>query len=101
MANPIEIEQEAARVIPEGAFAYIASGADNEWMLHENRRAFDRYPIRPHYLSGPAGQDLRTTLLGQELSMPILTAPMSAHGLAHASAEIGTARAAPGRPGRR
>ncbi|MBX6374980.1 MAG: alpha-hydroxy-acid oxidizing protein [Acetobacteraceae bacterium] len=92
MANLLEIEEAASRIIPEGAFAYIASGADNEWTLHENRRAFDRYPIRPHYLSGPAGLDLRTTLLGQELSMPILTAPMGAHGLAHASAEVGTAR---------
>jgi isopentenyl diphosphate isomerase/L-lactate dehydrogenase-like FMN-dependent dehydrogenase len=88
----LELEQEAAEVIPPGAFAYIASGSDNQWTLHENRLAFDRHALRPHYLVGKPAPDLRTKLLGQEISMPIITAPMGAHGLAHVSAEEGTAR---------
>lgn len=92
IASLEDLEAEAAKVIPEGAFAYIASGADNEWTLRENRRAFDRRVLRPHYLVGKPAPDLRITLLGQELSVPIITAPMGAHGLAHVSAELGTAR---------
>jgi isopentenyl diphosphate isomerase/L-lactate dehydrogenase-like FMN-dependent dehydrogenase len=47
--------------------------------------------MRPHYLVGKDAPDLRTTLLGAQLSLPIITAPMGAHGLAHVSAEEGTA----------
>jgi lactate oxidase len=88
----IELEAEAAKVIPPGAFAYIASGSDNQWTLHENRLAFDRHALRPHYLVGKPAPDLRIRLLGQDLSLPIITAPMGAHGLAHVSAEEGTAK---------
>jgi isopentenyl diphosphate isomerase/L-lactate dehydrogenase-like FMN-dependent dehydrogenase len=79
-------------VLPWGSFAYIAAGSDNQWTLEENRRAFDRRLLQPQYLVGKNAADLRTTLLGEELSMPIITAPMGAHGLAHVSAEEGTAR---------
>lgn len=92
IANLNDLEQEAARLIPEGAFAFIANGSGNEWTLRENRRAFDRQVLRPHYLVGKPAPDLSTTILGQQLSMPILTAPMGAHGLAHVSAEVGTAK---------
>lgn len=92
IASLDDLEIEAAKVIPKGAFAYIAAGADNQWTLHENRRAFDRVVLRPHYLVGKPAPDLRTTLLGQSLSLPMITAPMGAHGLAHVSAEEGTAR---------
>jgi isopentenyl diphosphate isomerase/L-lactate dehydrogenase-like FMN-dependent dehydrogenase len=91
IANLNDLEQEASKVIPPGAFAYISAGADNQWTLHENRRAFDRHQMRPHYLVGKDAPDLRTTLLGAQLSLPIITAPMGAHGLAHVSAEEGTA----------
>ena len=92
IANLNDLEEEASKVLPRGAFAYIAAGSDNQWTLHENRRAFDRHVLRPQYLVGKDAPDLRTTLLGQQLSMPIITAPMGAHGLAHVSAEEGTAR---------
>jgi lactate oxidase len=92
IANLEDLEAQAAKVIPKGAFAYIAAGADGQWTLRENRRAFDRYALRPQYLVGKPAPDLRVTLLGQQLSMPVITAPMGAHGLAHASAEEGTAR---------
>jgi lactate oxidase len=92
VANLNDLEQEAAKIIPAGAFAYISAGSDNQWTLHENRRAFERHQLRPQYLVGKDAPDLRTTLLGAELSLPIITAPMGAHGLAHVSAEEGTAR---------
>ena len=92
IANLEDLEAQAAKVIPQGAFAYIAAGADGQWTLRENRRAFDRYALQPQYLVGKPAPDLKITLLGQELSLPIITAPMGAHGLAHVSAEEGTAR---------
>lgn len=92
IASLEDLEAEAQRIIDPGAFAYIASGADNQWTLRENRRAFARLAIRPQYLVGKGAPDLATTLFGSRLSMPVITAPMGAHGLAHRSAELGTAR---------
>jgi lactate oxidase len=92
VANLNDLEEEASEVLPAGTFAYIAAGSDSQWTLTENRRAFDRRVLRPHYLVGKPAPDLRTTILGQHLGMPIITAPMGAHGLAHVSAEEGTAR---------
>ena len=87
-----ELEARAAEVIPAGAFAFISSGADNQVTLRRNRKALDRIKLLPHYLVSKPAPDLSTTLLGHKLSMPIFTAPMGAHGLAHTSAELGSAK---------
>ena len=87
-----DLEALAADVIPAGAFAFIASGADNQVTLKSNRTELDRIRLLPRYLVNKPAPDLSTTLLGEKLSMPIITAPMGAHGLAHTSAELGSAR---------
>lgn len=87
-----DLEEEASKVIPAGAFAFIAAGADNQVTLKANRKQLDRIRLLPQYLVGKSAPDTSTTLLGEKLSMPIITAPMGAHGLAHTSAEIGSAR---------
>lgn len=92
--NLIEIEAQAARVIPAGAFSYIAGGAGDEWTMRENRAAFNRQLIVPRVLSGKGTPDLRTQILGTAITSPVIITPVAAHGLAHASAEAGTARAA-------
>ena len=92
IADLNDLEAEAQKVMDPGAFAFISSGSDSQWTLRENRASFGRVAIKPQYLVGKPAPDLRTTLLGQQLSMPIITTPMGAHGLAHQSAELGTAR---------
>lgn len=88
----VDLEAEAEKVLPPGPFAFIARGAEKGWTIKENVRAFDDWQLRPRYLSGKSAPDLSTTLLGHKLSLPVITAPMGAHGLAHASAEAGTAK---------
>lgn len=92
IVNLNDLEAEAAKVIPKGAFAYISAGSDNQVSLRDNLAAFERIQLRPHYLVGKGAPETAINLFGQDLSMPVITAPMGAHGLAHVSAEIGTAR---------
>jgi lactate oxidase len=92
IVNLREIDAQAAKVIPAGAFASISGGAGDEWTKQENQDAFKRRPIHPRYLTGRGAPDLSTTLLGTPISMPIITTPMAGHGLAHVSAEAGTAK---------
>jgi isopentenyl diphosphate isomerase/L-lactate dehydrogenase-like FMN-dependent dehydrogenase len=92
--NLRELEGRAQKVIPPGGFGYIVGAAGDEWTKHENEAAYKRVTIMPHYLSGLDSADTSTTLLGNKISMPIIVTVMGGHGLAHASAEAGTAKGA-------
>ena len=48
--------------------------------------------IVPRYLTGYGAADLTTSLLGAKISMPIITTVMGGHGMAHVTAEAGTAK---------
>ncbi|WP_445373837.1 lactate oxidase [Photorhabdus tasmaniensis] len=89
-----DLEDEARKLIPAPQFGYISSGSGDEWTLRENTRAFDDYQIIPRYLAGIKEPDTTTELLGSKVDIPIFIPPMAAHGLAHISAEVGTARGA-------
>lgn len=87
--NLKDIEHEAAKILPAESYAYIGSGAGDEWTLRANETAFDRWIIEPDYLSGtPRQPDVTTSLLGSALSLPVITAPMGGQGRAHARKEL-------------
>jgi isopentenyl diphosphate isomerase/L-lactate dehydrogenase-like FMN-dependent dehydrogenase len=94
IVNLRALQAEAQKVIPAGGFASIAGGAGDEWTMREDQEAFYRYPIHPRIVTGHADPDLSTTLLGTHIPMPLIVTPMAGHGLAHASAEVGTAKGA-------
>src|SRR3984893_6625970 len=86
------------RRLPRIVFNYIDGGADGEWTLRENRRAFDAITFRPQQAVAVPACDLRTRVLGTELSMPLLLAPVGYLRVMHPDGEIAAARAA-GRAG--
>ncbi len=90
--NLRELEAAAQKVIPPGGFGYISSAAGDEWTKRENEAAYKRLTIAPHYLSDYSDADRSITLLGTKISMPIVLSPMGAHGMAHATAEAGSAK---------
>jgi lactate oxidase len=90
--NLRELEGLAQKVIPPGGFGYISSAAGDEWTMRENEAAYKRLTIMPHYLSGYKDADMTTTLLGSKIAMPIITSVMGGHGMAHVTAEAGTAK---------
>lgn len=49
IASLEDLEQQASKVIPAGAFAFISQGADNQVTLHDNRDALKRIRLLPHY----------------------------------------------------
>lgn len=89
-----DFEQTARELLPPMVFDYYAGGSGDEWTLRENRRAFDRWIIRPRVLVDASDVDLRTSVLGQAVPFPILLAPTAFQRMAHDEGELATARAA-------
>jgi isopentenyl diphosphate isomerase/L-lactate dehydrogenase-like FMN-dependent dehydrogenase len=93
-----DLRELARRRVPRIVFSYIDGGADGEWTLRENRRAFDTIMFRPHQAAAVPACDLRSRVLGTELSMPLLLAPVGYLRVLHPDGEIAAAHAA-GRAG--
>lgn len=87
-----DLEAAAEKVIPHGGFDYIRGGAGQEITMFRNTSAFNDAAIYPRVLKGVDNPDLKTSILGIKISLPVIMAPCAAHGLAHVSAEKGTAR---------
>lgn len=94
MINLFDYEREAEKRIPPAHWGYIAGGANDEVTLGANRAAFDRILIRYRTMVDVTTRDLRTTVLGTPVSMPVLVAPTAMQKLAHDGGECATARAA-------
>lgn len=89
-----DLEQQAAQIIPRGGMDYIRGGAETENTMRRNVTAFDAVDIYPRVLTGVNEPDIHTSVLGIDISLPVIVAPAAAHGLAHVSAEAGSARGA-------
>ncbi|SEO49700.1 alpha-hydroxy acid oxidase [Trujillonella endophytica] len=94
---PITVEdyrRRARRAVPEMVWAYVDSGAEDLTTLDANRSAFDRYRLRSRVLTGNEATDLGVSVLGTDVSLPVLLAPTGVAGLSHWTGEVGVAQAA-------
>src|SRR6266567_5582745 len=98
LINLSDYETLAQAHIEPAAWDFIQGGSDDEVTLRANRTAFEHILLRPRMLVDVRVCDMRTTVLGTLVNMPILIAPTAFHCLAHLEGECATARAA-GRAG--
>jgi isopentenyl diphosphate isomerase/L-lactate dehydrogenase-like FMN-dependent dehydrogenase len=84
----------AQRRLPKPVFDYLDGGADGEVTLGENCRVFDDVTFRPRYGVPVSKCDLRTRVLGFDISFPAVLAPVGYSRLMHPDGEAGAARAA-------
>jgi isopentenyl diphosphate isomerase/L-lactate dehydrogenase-like FMN-dependent dehydrogenase len=89
-----DAERVAESVVAPEAWAYIVGGAGDERTLRWNREAFSGYRLRPRVLVDVSTVTTATTVLGTEISMPVMVAPAAFQGIAHEEGEAGTARGA-------
>ena len=93
LVNVHDFERRAEEVLETGLHGYYAGGAGDERTLRDNLAAFERNRLRPRVLVDVSGVDTSTTVLGRRVSMPVVVGPTALHGMAHADAEPGAARA--------
>src|ERR1700733_8620910 len=94
VVNIDDLRRLAKRRLPRAVFDYIDGGADRELTLRENCRAFETTVFRPRSAVATTSCDLRTTVLGTELSMPLVLAPVGSSRLFYPRGEEAAARAA-------
>jgi isopentenyl diphosphate isomerase/L-lactate dehydrogenase-like FMN-dependent dehydrogenase len=92
--NVGDYERLAREALDEGSFGYFAGGAGDEHTLRHNLEAFDRWRLRPRVLVDVSSVTMETTVLGQDVSMPVLVSPVAHQRMAHPDGELAVARAA-------
>ncbi|MBK9596465.1 MAG: L-lactate dehydrogenase [Rhodocyclales bacterium] len=84
----------ARRRLPKAFFDYIDGGAYNELTLAANRNDLDALKLHQRVLRGASNIDTSTTVLGEQLSQPVILGPVGLAGLYARRGEVQAARAA-------
>jgi isopentenyl diphosphate isomerase/L-lactate dehydrogenase-like FMN-dependent dehydrogenase len=84
----------AQQRVPKAVFDYLDGGADAEITLRENCRAFDDLIFRPRQAVSVPQCNMATRVLGFDLALPVLLAPVGYSRLMHPGGEVAAARAA-------
>jgi len=92
--NIEDLRRAAKRRLPRVVFDYIDGGAEAEQTLRANCRAFETVTLRPRCAVATPACDLRTTVIGTPLSMPLILAPVGSSRLIYPRGEEAAARAA-------
>lgn len=92
--NVAEYEAAAAKALEPGIYGWFAGGAGDERTLRANVTAFRRLALRPRVLTGVGAGSAATAVLGHELALPLLVAPVSFQDLVHPDGELAMARGA-------
>ncbi|MFW5984276.1 MAG: alpha-hydroxy-acid oxidizing protein [Halobacteria archaeon] len=89
-----KLRDAAREEMSDEAYGYVEGGAGSEDTARENREAFRRWRIEPSLAHDVSDRDLSTTVLGDELHVPFLLAPVGVLSVVHDEAEGAVARAA-------
>ncbi|WP_167042126.1 alpha-hydroxy acid oxidase [Salinibacterium sp. ZJ454] len=89
-----DYEAEATRILAPEVAAFVAEGAGASRAVRRNLEAFQRIVLSPRRFVDVERIATATTVLGREISCPVLIAPTGLQQLAHPQGELATARAA-------
>src|SRR5512133_398203 len=92
--NIWDYERLAEEKLDANALAYFAGGSGDEVTMRANLAAFERRKLRPRMLVDVEQVTTATTVLGREIALPVVIAPLAMQRLAHPDGEQATARAA-------
>ena len=84
----------AMRRLPRMVFDYIDGGAEREWTLRENSRAFQDVLFRPRSAVATRSCDITATVLGTKIALPIVLAPVGSSRMFYPRGEEEAASAA-------
>ena len=94
VVNIADLRRLAQRRLPKVAFDYLDGGAEDEITLRENCRAFEGLTFRPRQAVAFEKVNLATQVLGTDIGLPLLLAPVGYSRMMHPGGEVAAAAAA-------
>lgn len=89
-----DLRQIYERRVPRMFYDYCDTGSYTTGTYVDNSAAFAKYKLRQRVARNIDGRNLKTTLVGEEMALPIVLAPVGSTGMQHADGEILACRAA-------
>jgi L-lactate dehydrogenase (cytochrome) len=89
-----DLRNMAKKRVARAIFEYVDCGSYDQWTLRANRADLDLLTLRQRVGIDVDNRSTRSTMLGQEVAMPVALAPAGLTGLNWADGEILAARAA-------
>jgi L-lactate dehydrogenase (cytochrome) len=94
-----EAQRRARKRLPRSVYLALVAGSEQGITLDDNVKAFSEIGFRPHIADLPRQRDQATTVMGQDVSLPVLISPTGVQavtpdgevGVARAAAQVGTA----------
>ncbi|HEY6793578.1 MAG TPA: pre-mycofactocin synthase MftD [Kineosporiaceae bacterium] len=93
----VAVAQELARRrLPRSVYLALVAGSERGDTLSDNVSAFAELGLAPRIGAGRAHRDLATTVMGQDVALPVLISPTGVQAV-HPDGEVAVARAAAAR----
>lgn len=89
-------QQRAKRRLPKSAYSSLISASEKGITVSDNVESFGELGFAPHVVGAPAKRDMSTSVMGQDISMPVLISPTGVQAV-HPDGEVAVARAAAAR----
>ena len=89
-----DLRRQAQRRIPRAIFDYAGRGSYAERTIAANRADLARLNLRQRVMIDVSERSLATTMVGEDVALPLAIAPTGLTGLFHQNGEIHGARAA-------
>ncbi len=91
-----EAQRRAKRQLPRSVYQALIAGSERGHTLDDNIEAFSELGIAPHVAGLHAERDLSTSVMGQEIALPVIISPTGVQAV-HPDGEVAVARAAASR----
>jgi L-lactate dehydrogenase (cytochrome)/glycolate oxidase len=91
-----EAQRRAKRQLPKSVYMALVAGSESGRTVKDNVEAFGELGFAPQVAGLPSERDLATTIMGQEISLPVVISPAGVQGV-HPDGEAAVARAAAAR----
>jgi L-lactate dehydrogenase (cytochrome) len=88
-----EAQRRAKRRLPKSVYCALVAGSEQGVTLDDNVRAFSELGFLPHTAELPRSRDQATTVLGQQISFPVIISPTGVQAVSPGG-EVAVARAA-------
>jgi pre-mycofactocin synthase len=89
-------QRRAKKHLPRDVYGALIAGAEAGVTIRDNVAAFSELGFVPHVAGLPATREMATTVMGQDISLPVLISPTGVQAV-HPDGEVAVARAAAAR----